>query len=167
MNIRGRGFNLNLALVLAVAVAGGCRTKEARQEKIVSTLRVHLEAPQDRSDRAHQVPVYRASPVMVNIEASPFLTEADVSEARLVETIGGFGIRIAFAHQGRFLLENVTGSNRGKRYAVFSQFASALDPGVNQSRWLAAPVINARVTNGVSSSLPTPPARRLTRLSSA
>jgi hypothetical protein len=43
------------------------------------------------------------------------------------------------------LLEQYTASNPGKRVAIFSQFGKKLD----QARWLAAPVIYRRISDGV------------------
>ena len=71
-----------------------------------------------------------------------------MSDARVVDVVGGFALRIAFGRRGGYLLEQATGSNRGKHYVVFSQFPSLQDPKVNQSRWLAAPLIGARLSDG-------------------
>ena len=149
MMIRGDRFNLKLLAAVALALVCGCRTGDTGQEKITSTIRVHLEVNVDRTSRNRQVPVYRENPVLVNVEAEPFLNEAEVSEARVEEVVGGFALRIAFTQRGAYLLEHATASNRGKHYVVFSQFASLQDPTVNQGRWLAAPTIGPRISNGV------------------
>ena len=148
MKIVGNRFNLNLMAALLLSLCWGCQTGEPDPAKAVSTLRVHLEVNADRTDRNRQVPVYRENPILLSIDAEPFATEQDVSDARVVDVVGGFAIRIVFNQQGAYLLDHATGSNRGKHYVVFSQFASLQDPKVNQSRWLAAPLISARIADG-------------------
>jgi len=152
MMFRPGWFNLNLAALsgLVVALAScGCRSSAPSNDKILATVRVHIEANADRSNRTTEVPVYRASPVLVNVETTPVVTEMAVSEARVVDTVGGFALRIAFNHEGRFLLEQATAENRGRHYAVYCQFPSLQDPTTTQGRWLAAPVITTRLTDGV------------------
>jgi len=147
--IRGNRFNLNLQVILVLLALCSCRTDEGRRMKADGTVRVYLEVNADRTNRNRQVPVYRDNPVQVTIDAEPFLTEEDVSEARVVEVVGGFALRISFGQRGAYLLEQTTGSNRGKHYVIQCQFASLQDPKVNESRWLAAPLIGARISDGV------------------
>ena len=92
--------------------------------------------------------ISRANPVMVNVQKSPFLTEASVKEAKVVEVIGGFALRLKFDRQGGWLLEQYSTANLGKHVAIFSEFASPSDEKLNQGRWLAAPRINQRITDG-------------------
>jgi hypothetical protein len=78
---------------------------------------------------------------MVTVNRSPFLTEADVEAASIVEATGGFEIRLQFIDpHGVRMLELVTTSYKGQRIAIFSQFSDA--------RWLAAPQITRRITDG-------------------
>ena len=149
MKIRGNRFNLNLLGIVLLVLVSGCRTEEGRRARVLSTLRVHIEVNRDGTDRNREIPVYRETPVLVNIDAEPFVTEEEVSEARVVETVGGFAIRITFGRRGAYLLDNATARNRGKHYAVFCQFASVQDPAVHQSRWLAAPLVTGRMADGV------------------
>jgi len=86
--------------------------------------------------------------VSVTVEKSPFLTEGEVSEAKVVEVMGGFTLRVQFDRQGTWLLEQYSSANRGKRFAIFSQFVSAPDTKLNEGRWLAAPKISKRITDG-------------------
>lgn len=152
MTFRPGWFNLNLAawccLVVVLAFCG-CSSSAPSKDKIRATVRVHIEANADRSNRTTEVPIYRASPVLVNVEANPVVSEMMVSEARVVDTVGGFALRIAFNQEGRLLLEQATAENRGRHYAVYCQFPSLQDPTVTQGRWLAAPVITTRVTDGM------------------
>jgi preprotein translocase subunit SecD len=59
--------------------------------------------------------------------------------------VGGFALRIQFDHAGTALLEQYSASNRGKKIAVFCQFGEKL----KDVRWLAAPVISRRISDGI------------------
>jgi len=144
--ITGRGrFNLYLLLTLVAAIACGCRTHKNDKGKQLATLRVHLEAGADSTARNLTVPIYRASPVDVQVEQDPFLTEAHVASARVVDVLGGFDLQIQLSRQGTWLLQGTSGINPGKRYAVFSQFGEK----GKQSRWLAAPQFGRIISNGI------------------
>ena len=137
-------FNIYLLLALALVLAPGCQTTE--EEKELATLRLHLEAVTRSTDRNSSVPIYRAKPVIVTVDKQPFLTEANVAEARVVEVMGGFDLQITFDRQGSWILESVSGANPGRRTAIFSTFG---DKTKKQGRWLAAPVLAGRLANGV------------------
>jgi hypothetical protein len=149
MNPRSR-FNgyLLAALTLALALGCGCRTEEGKREKALSTLHVFLEANQDAAKRSRSVPIYRDNPFTVNIESEPFLTEANVSEARVVEAVGGFAILIRLDRRGSWLLEQYSIANKGKHIAIQTQFATPEAPELHQNRWLAAPFISGRISDG-------------------
>jgi len=141
-------FNIYLlgALVVAIMAGWGCRSPgERQQRKLLSTLRLHLQASPDGTNAREPIPVYRAKPVWVRVEKAPFLTEEQVSEAAVVNVVGGFALRIQFDHQGATLLERYTTANRGRKIAIFCQFGNEL----KDYRWLAAPVISRRITDGV------------------
>ena len=142
----GREFyKVVLMLSCAALFAGGCAsTKEEKKDDLISTLRIHVEAAGTPSDFCVRVPVSRESPVMVTVDKEPFLTEADVAEARLVEVAGGFDLQLQFDHHGSLLLEQYTTSNPGRRLAIFSLFGQT--PG--DHRWLAAPAVSRRITSG-------------------
>lgn len=135
-------FNIYLLLALALA-ACGCQTN--KEDKELSTIRVHLQTVPEIMDFSKTVPIFRAHPVMVTIDTSPFLTEANVAKAEVVDVLGGFELRIEFDRQGTWILENYSASNPGKHYAVFSQFGKTSA----ESRWLAAPIFSRRISNGV------------------
>ena len=146
MKIRWCRFNVYLALALAAAAVCGCRTSsESKDKKLLSTLCLHLEASRDATGFNEAVPVYRQQPFMVNVEKIPFLDESNVSGAKVVDVVGGFALRVQFNHAGTALLEQYSASNRGKKIAVFSQFGEKL----KEVRWLAAPVISRRISDGV------------------
>jgi hypothetical protein len=140
---------LFLALALAPALAGGCRTEERKREAALSMLQVFLEVNQDASNLSRPVPIYRDNPFMVNVEKEPFLTEASVSEARVIDAVGGFAIRLVLDRQGAMLLENCTVANRGRHLAILTQFPDPQVPQTHQKRWLAAPLISGRISNGI------------------
>jgi preprotein translocase subunit SecD len=146
MKIRWNRFNIYLAVALSAAAVCGCRSpSESIAKKRLSTLRFHLQASRDAAVATKAIPVYRQQPFMLNVEKAPCLNESNVSEAKVVDVVGGFALRIQFDHAGTTQLEEVSTVNRGKRIAVFSQFGENL----KEFRWLAAPVISRRITDGV------------------
>jgi len=137
-------FNTYLFLALSLVLAGGCQTdgsNKSQGKKDLSTLQLHLEVNSDGSNRNEPVPIYRAKPVLVNVEKLPFITEKNVVAAALIDEQGGFAIQIQFDRQGTWLLEQYSAVNRGRHIAIFSEFGEA--------RWLAAPVFTKRIINGV------------------
>jgi preprotein translocase subunit SecD len=80
------------------------------------------------------------------VDKSPFLTEANVEEAKVVDVPGGFDLQIKFDRRGTWLFEEFTTTNPGKHFAVFSAFP---DRKGNQGRWLGAPIIKGRISNGI------------------
>jgi len=90
----------------------------------------------------------------VNIESSPFLSEGNVSEARIVEALGGFAVEIQFERRGAWLLETYSTANRGRRFAIYAEFKDPADPKQVINRWIAAPLIQKRVTSGILSFTP-------------
>jgi preprotein translocase subunit SecD len=147
MKIRLNRFNTYLALLGALALLTGCQSPENRMR---TALKVHLETNRDSSKRGELVPVYRSQPFMVNIDKSPLLTEKLVAEAKIVDDPmgGGFQLSIKFERRGVWLLEQYSTANLGKRLAIFCQFASDDKAKETVGRWVAAPVINKRITDG-------------------
>jgi len=146
MNVRWCQLNLYLALALACAAVCGCKTGEvAKLSKQLATLRLHIEVARGSIKPNEPVPIYRERPIMVRVELAPFITEANVAQAKVVEVMGGYALRIKFDHTGLALLEDYTVSHNGRRIAVFSQFGDKL----SEARWLAAPLITRRISDGV------------------
>jgi hypothetical protein len=141
MKTRLVSFNIYLCLALLAGFSGCKTTEEKTRNKEASTIRLHLEAYPDGTKHNSEVPVYRESPVLVNANREPFLTEGDVQEAAVVDTIGGFVIRIQFNRHGALVMEGITASNKGKRIAIQSHFG--------ELRWLAAPLITRRIGDGI------------------
>jgi preprotein translocase subunit SecD len=137
-------INFYLLLTAALVFTGaGCQSSADRQRaKELSTLRLHLEVNPDTTGRSAPVPIFRESPLLVNVETDSFLDEAHIIQAQVQDDPrGGFVIRIQFDSIGTSLLNATTLANPGRRIAVGSQFPNL--------RWLAAPVIQGRMADGV------------------
>jgi preprotein translocase subunit SecD len=149
MSIRPARFNIIFpsAASLLLLVLLGCAST-SNQDKF-ATLRLHLETNRDKTDKTQAVPIYRAQTFLVNVESSPFVTEANISEARIIESMGGFAIELKFERRGRWLLENASTANRGKRCAIHASFKDPNDKKHGIQRWLAAPVLAQPISNGV------------------
>jgi preprotein translocase subunit SecD len=65
------------------------------------------------------------------------------------DPLGGFEFTIQFDRQGTRLLEQYSTASKGKRIAVFSYFGNPKEPGKGEVRWLAAPVVRERITDGI------------------
>jgi len=137
MKFRWPWFNLYLLAPLAVALGAGCKTSEPKEE---STLRLHLEATPSRFASNLLAVVDRAHPFPVQVEKEPFLYENNVASAKVVDARGGFEIEVQLDQKGSWLLEQYTTANKTRRIVVFSMFG--------QPRWLAAPVITRRISDG-------------------
>lgn len=153
MKFRWARFNINFrlwpAVSLVLSLVCGCQTEEGQRKHQLSSLELRLEVNRDATNLSEPVPIGRRDPVMVNVDKEAFLREANIKEAKVVDTIGGFSIRIEFDRQGRWLLEQYSGANPGKRFAIYSQFVMPPAEKLNEARWLAAPRITQRITDGV------------------
>lgn len=149
MRIRVNRFNIYLLATVALALICGCQSAEKKQKKQLAVFRLHIEGRPSAMDRTLAVPVYRADPITVNVERRPFLTEETVKEAKVLDAVGGFALQIHFDRSGRNLLEQYTAGNISKHLVVFSEFTSLTNVDVQVTRWLAAPVITERISDGV------------------
>jgi hypothetical protein len=151
MNFYPRGFNLYLLALAVLLAACGCASY-FKKDRHVSALRIHIEnrAQLPGSSLGKTVKVLRVQPVTVDIDAVPVLTEADIVDAELLETPGGFAVQVHFSETASLTLEQYTSSCVGKHFAIFGQWAEK----AADSRWLAAPIISHRVSDGVLSFTP-------------
>ncbi len=149
MKIRWDRFNIYLLAALAVVLACGCQSPEKKKKKQISTIRVHVESRIVSTNRAVQVVVSRDHPMTFLAERAPFLNESSVKHAAVVDVVGGFALQIEFDMRGMLLLEQYTAGNRKKHLLVFGQFVDPANPKQNLERWLAAPYISERITDGV------------------
>ena len=148
MSIGPNRFNIYL-LVLCAGLTGGCASTktpaEKRQEKLAATLRVHVQVPPGSEEFSSEASVFRENPVTIIVARTPFVTESEVAQARVIDSQGGFLLQIQFDQHGTLLLEQFTTSNPGKHFAVFCEFGDKLQ----EHRWLAAPIIPKRISNGL------------------
>ena len=139
MNTRTRRFNLYLLALISLLGVTGCLSTKKKEATL---LKFHLEVNPDGSDRSKPVPIYRASPIYVNVETKPFLQEGNVVQAAVIDdSFGGFQLKVQLDRQGSWLLEQYTTASKGKRVAIFSHFGEA--------RWLGAPILTKRIADGV------------------
>jgi preprotein translocase subunit SecD len=147
-------FNKILMILLVIAAVTGCAgnksaVKEKEQPKKSSKsgskeatrISFHVEINPDGTERCVQAQIYRKNPITITVDRSPVLHEGFVERADVVEFMGTYAIRIKFDSTGTLLLDNVTTSNRGRHLAIFCQFGDA--------RWIGAPLITQRISNGV------------------
>lgn len=138
-------FNFYLLLMALLSLTFGCQTGELKRKRLKAVLRVHMETSGEATSFREPVVIGRTSPMRINVHRIPFLTEDNVTSAKIVDVVGGFALQIKFDRQGTGLLEQHTAANPRKRLAIFSQFGEKLD----QTRWLAAPFIQGRIADGV------------------
>ena len=152
MNFYALRFNIYLVLIIGLVLGGGCKStpKDSKDDKAVSAVRVHLESPTGLGDTTQVVSVIREDPVSVTILSAPVLTESDVVAARVLDTTAGFAVELKFSSTGTLLLEEYSASNPGKHFVIFGQWGEKGTDG----RWLAAPLITHRITDGILSFTP-------------
>jgi preprotein translocase subunit SecD len=168
MVIRWIRFNSYLLVVLAVALCG-CETtapktfsdpekttttekpaekpaeKKKNLDKIQARLTVSVETGRDVDAHSEIITLFRSAPMQLKIQKSPLLSEGHVAEARLFETAGGTTMVIQFTSMGTHLLEQFTAQYPGRRFPIAAQFGEK----DAQMRWIAAPVIKSRISNGI------------------
>ncbi len=143
---------INIYLLMAavlVAVVSGCSSKKKEEEiKKQAVIRLHLEVNPEVVRRSQEVAIIRSHPMIFNMSDDFILHEGYLDSAKLVETPeGGYAITLQYNQQGAWTLRNVTSVNIGKHVGVSCQFYP-------ETRWLAAPVIDRPITNGVFSFTP-------------
>src|SRR5262245_12685209 len=145
----GRRFNIYLHCLFALVLFCGCQSTETKRKKALSTLGVYLDSNRDAADKTEVISIPRDHGIPVTVQKAPFLTQNEVKEAKVIDVVGGFALRIQFDRRGSWLLEQYSSDRVGKRFAIFSQFAAPPDEKLNKGRWLAAPRINHRIADGV------------------
>jgi preprotein translocase subunit SecD len=140
-------FNIYLSVALALAFTAGCQSSHKdKKEKAVALIQLHQEANADGASDSETIPIFREHPIYVNVDKEPFLDSADVTEAKVLEDMGGFVIQLRFNWRGQQILGGVTTANRGRRIAVFCAFSKGKE---KESRWLASPQISKPINNGI------------------
>jgi hypothetical protein len=148
MKVCVRRFNIYFMLAAALALLCGCKTDQQREQEkakeVVGALRVHIEAGSSDAGSTQIISLLRSDPVLVTIVNEPILTEANLIAAKVIDTQGGFAIEVKFDEISASLLEQYSASNPGKHLVIFGQWGDKLSNG----RWLAAPLITHRISNG-------------------
>ena len=144
----------NTYLILLV-LAAGCKSAEQRKkDNTLATFRLHLEVPPDRTAAPTTVQRVMGQTEVVEIAGArlavndvAFLDEAFVERAAVAETRdGGFAIQVQFVEHGRLVIESVTTENPNRHIGILSRWGIDND---GQQRWLAAPIINAQISDGI------------------
>jgi preprotein translocase subunit SecD len=136
-------FNIYLAGLLAALTVTGCSSMASKKEDAV--LRVHAEA-KSNTTFTRKITVYRHAPLEMTIDQSVFLNETMVTKAKVVNTLGGFALAIQFDKRGQWLLDEHSSLNLGKHLAIFAMIGEKKK---SESRWIAAPIISNRITDGM------------------
>ena len=144
MKVYARRFNLYLALLMVLAMVCGCQTAAKKKKETFAALRIHLQANPNEAGTTDTVSVLRSDPVSVTIGHDPVLSEANILAARVIDTPGGFAIEVHFDESATLMLEQYSAANPGRHFVIFGQWGDKLVNG----RWLAAPLITHRISNG-------------------
>ena len=142
MDIASRRFNLILLLAALVLSCSGCQT--GKPKKVESTIRIHAEAKND-DGFSSKVKVFKDESVTMRIHEMPLASDVDIVDAKVVDTLGGFAIQLKLNPMGRWQLDQYTGLNLGRHYAIFALWGKK--PSI--SRWIAAPIISNRISDGI------------------
>jgi preprotein translocase subunit SecD len=145
MMLDRKRFNIYLVAALTALLAWGCQSPETKKKKELASLRLYIETNPHALAHSQVIQILREAPFDVTVEQNPFLSEGNVAEAKVINAMGGYAISIQFNTEGKMLLEQYTSANQGRKVAVFSQWGKDMA----QHRWLAAPAVNRRNSNGL------------------
>jgi preprotein translocase subunit SecD len=144
--VHGKRFNIYLIVALSAALTWGCQSSpETQKKKELATMRLHIETTSHAMGHTQVASILREAPFEVTVEQTAFLSEGNIAEAKVVNAMGGYAISIQFNTEGRMLLEQYTSANQGRRIGVMCQWGKDLA----HHRWVAAPAIYKRNTNGL------------------
>lgn len=133
-------FSLTVLLALGCASSGA--SASGKKKKPIKFFRVHLETRHDIPERSMAAEVGRSSPMRFMSEKLPILNETHVAESSLIPETGGFEVRIKFTSVGSMLLQNYTSAAVGKHLLLMTEIDGEV-------RWLAAPLIQRRIDDGI------------------
>jgi preprotein translocase subunit SecD len=145
---RGR---FNLILILLFCASLGCNTTNSKKEKNESDkskqatlMRFHIETNPDPSGggRTTQVSIGRSNLERLTIQTEAVLDEGFIKKAEVVDAddLGSYAIKITFDDAGARRLETISVEDRGRRLAITASWT--------ENRWLGAPRLTKRITNG-------------------
>jgi len=142
MDIDLRRFNLILLMAALLLSCNGCQTSKSKEDETI--LRIHVEAKED-SSFTRKIKVFKDESVTMRVHEMTLLSHVDVVDAQVVEALGGFAIQFKLTPMGRWQMDQHSGLNIGRHYAIYTLYGKK--PAV--SRWIAAPIISHRISNGV------------------
>jgi hypothetical protein len=137
--MKNRLLWFNIYLAVALALVAGCQL--APKKKEATRLALFMETTPDNTGRNGPVSIGKTEPFVITVDNQPFLDEASIAKAWVVDSVGGFQIMLQFDRRGTWLLEQYSVANRGRRIGIFAHFG--------ETRWLAAPVNSTRITDGM------------------
>ena len=135
-------FNIYLLAALAALLFCGCQTHS--KKNIRTALRVHTEA-KENTTFSKKITVIENPRIEMRVDDSPIVTEAMVTEAKVVEAMGGFALMIKFDSGGKWLLDQHSSLNLGRHFAIYVDFGGK----EGKARWIAAPIISNRISDGM------------------
>jgi len=143
MKVLAVRFNIYLTLAVLLGMACGCQM--FKKDTVTGALRVHIEMDTDPAGTSQPISVLRSDPVLVTIKREAILTEANIISAKVIDAHGGFAIEIKFDETGTWTLEQYSAANPGRHFVVFGAWGDK----VTDSRWLGAPLITRRISDGI------------------
>ncbi|MBX3746475.1 MAG: hypothetical protein KF833_14300 [Verrucomicrobiae bacterium] len=114
---------------------------KGRKPKPVNQVRVHVENRHDLPERTLPVQVGRSDPMHFTVEKLPILNEVHIDRAALLEEGGLFRVQLRFNRIGARILESYSSAAAGRHLLIVTDIDG-------ESRWLAAPVIRQRISDG-------------------
>jgi len=143
MNMTLPTFKLCLvALGLGVALCACSSIGKSKGPQAV--LRLHIQSTPDGSERSAPVPIYRAHPILINVDKASFLDERSITNAVLVDSGDSFAIEVRFSHSGAKILEQYSTTYRSRHCAIASSWGEKY----YTNRWLAAPIFSKTIFDG-------------------
>jgi hypothetical protein len=140
-------FNLHF-VVLAAVLATACSTPEEKaRKKQLAGLRIHVEGRRNVMEESPKA-TFRSGD-SININQDIVLTDSSLASAEIVDTPGGYSLRLHFDRHGQLKLETVMLANKGRRLPIFMTWSTGKKDVPGDSRWLAAPLIQQNNASGI------------------
>jgi preprotein translocase subunit SecD len=147
----------NLVLALAMASVSACSTASSDRQKPIETFRVHLESRHDIPERSMPAEIGEANPMRFTVEKLPILSEIHVEEAALLEQSDGFTVQVRFNGMGARILEGYSSAAIGRHFLIMTEIDEEV-------RWIAAPLIRHRNSEGTLTFTPQATREEMQRL---
>jgi hypothetical protein len=149
MKIHRQRFNIYLLAVMAACLVCGCRTAEGKRRHALSVISLCVEVNRSLAKPSQEVAVPRSSPIRLFVQSTPALGCANLVSAEVRnDPVGGFEICLEFDRQGKWILEQESVGNKGRRCAIYAQWGEAPKWKLNEGRWIAAPKFTTRIQDG-------------------